>query len=102
MAFYEMRRKRESLFGIINIIVILAIMAGLIMAVFVPVSGNIVVSSALVFLGVAVLIMPFAPESFYQKYRIKKTTKLVRIFGIFLFIAAGIFAGLAIYYGAVS
>ena len=98
IAFYDRRRENENLFGVLNIISIIAIMAGLIIAVFSPVVGNIIVSAALVVLGITVLILPFAPENFYQKYRIKKTTEIVRVFGIFLFAASAVFAGLAIYY----
>ena len=96
--FYDFRRSKEKIFGVINIIVVIAIMCGLIAAVFVPFLGNVIVSAALVVLGITVLIMPFAPESFYQKYRIKKTTKLVRVFGILMFIAAAVFAGVAVHY----
>ena len=98
LEFYEQRRNREKIFGVINIIAIIAIMGGLFTAVFVPIIGNIVVAVALVVLGIAVLIMPYAPENFYQKYRIKKTTTLVRIFGVILFVAAGVFSGLVVYY----
>lgn len=96
--FYNKRRTREKLFGIINIICISFIMIGLILAVFKPVPGNIVVSATLIILGTAVLAMPFAPENFYQKYRIKKTTLMVRVFGIILFAAAIVFAIMAFYY----
>ena len=98
LAFYEQRRKREKIFGIINIIAVIAIMAGLLAAVFVPIIGNIIVAVALVILGTAVIIMPYAPENFYQKYRIKKTTELVRIFGVLLYVAAAVFGGLVVYY----
>lgn len=97
-AFYEQRRNREKIFGVINIIAILAIMAGLLAAVFVPVTGNIIVAAALVILGTAVLIMPYAPENFYQKYKIKKTTQMVRVFGVLLYAAAAVFGGLVVYY----
>ena len=96
--FYQKRKKREKIFGIINIAAVIAIMAGLFLAMFVPVIGNIIVSAALVVLGTAVLIMPYAPENFYQKYRIQKTTKMVRIFGVLLYVAAMVFAGLVVYY----
>ncbi|MBQ3968932.1 MAG: hypothetical protein II685_00430 [Clostridia bacterium] len=98
LSFYDSRRKNEKVFGIINIITIIAIMAGLFLAVFVPIIGNIIVAAALVVMGIGVLAMPYAPENFYQKYRIKKTTKMVRIFGVMLFVAAGIFSALAVYY----
>ncbi len=98
LQFYEQRRLREKTFGVINIISVLAIMLGLFMAVFVPVVGNIIVAAALVLLATAVLIMPYAPENFYQKYRIKKTTKMVRIFGLLLYVAAAAFSALAVYY----
>lgn len=98
IAFYDKRRSRENVFGVINIIAVLAIMAGLIAAVFVPVIGNIIVAAALVILATAVIIMPYAPENFYQKYRIKKTTEIVRVFGIVLYVAAAVCCGLAVYY----
>ena len=98
LRFYETRRLREKTFGVINIISVIAIMLGLFMAIFVPVVGNIIVAAALVLLGTAVLIMPYAPENFYQKYRIKKTTKMVRIFGVTLYFAAVVFSLLAVYY----
>ncbi len=98
LKFYEFRRTKENIFGVINIIIVIAITAGLIAAVFVPVVGNIIVSAALVVLGITVLSMPFAPDSFYQKYKIKKTTKLVRIFGVLMFVAAAVFAGVAVHY----
>ena len=96
--FYQKRKKREKIFGIINIAAVIAIMVGLFLAMFVPVIGNIIVSAALVVLGTAVLIMPYAPENFYQKYRIQKTTKMVRIFGVLLYVAAVVFVGLVVYY----
>ena len=98
LAFYKKRRKTEKTFGFFNIICILAIMAGLIMAVFVPVTGNIIVACALVVLGIVILTLPFAPESFYQKHKIKKTTTIVRIFGAGVLAAAAFFAFLAFYY----
>lgn len=98
LQFYEQRRTREKTFGVINIIAVIAIMIGLFLAVFIPVAGNIIVAAALVLLGTAVLIMPYAPENFYQKYRIKKTTKMVRIFGFLLYVAAAAFSVLAVYY----
>ncbi len=96
--FYEFRRTKEKIFGVINIICICAIMIGLIMAVFKPVPGNIIVSVTLIILGFTVLAMPFAPENFYKKYRIQKTTRMVRIFGLILFLAAFGFGVLALYY----
>ena len=98
LEFYDARRKGEKLFGIINIICISLIMIGLILAVFKPVPGNTVVSLTLVALGITVIIMPFAPENFYRKYKIKKTTNMVRIFGLLLFAAAFVFGILALYY----
>lgn len=98
LEFYDFRRKKEKAFGIINIICICAIMIGLILAVFKPVVGNIVVSVTLVILGITVLTMPFAPENFYRKHRIKKTTRMVRIFGLLLFAAAFVFGIMALYY----
>lgn len=98
LAFYEQRRNREKIFGIVNVITVITIMAGLLAAVFVPVIGNIVVSIALVAMGTAVLMMPYAPENFYQKYKIKKTTEMVRVFGMILYAAALVFGGLAVYY----
>ena len=68
------------------------------MAVFVPVQGNIVVACTLVVLGIVILAMPFAPESFYQKHKIKKATFIVRVFGVGLFLASAFFAFLAFYY----
>ena len=98
LKFYEQRRNREKIFGIINVITIIAIMAGLLAAVFTPIIGNIIVAVSLVIMGISVLIMPYAPENFYQKYKIKKTTKMVRVFGILLFAAAAVFCGLVVYY----
>ena len=98
LAFYQKRRKTEKIFGIFNIICIIAIMCGLIMAVFVPVQGNIIVACALLVLCIVILALPFAPENFYQKYKIKKTILIVRIFGIGLFLASLFFAFLAFYY----
>ena len=98
LAFYKQRRNREKIFGIVNVITVITIMAGLLAAVFVPVIGNIVVSIALVAMGTAVLMMPYAPENFYQKYKIKKTTEMVRVFGMILYAAALVFGGLAVYY----
>lgn len=100
LSFYEKRRNTEKTFGVFNLVCIAAIMAGLLTAVFKPVAGNFIVSVSLVVLGIAVLAMPYAPESFYDKYKIQKTTRLVRIFGIVLLIAALAFAGLAVYYSA--
>ena len=100
MRFYERRNATETGFGIINIACIVLIMGGLIAAVFAPVAGNIIVAAALVVLAVTVLILPYAPESFYKKWRIKKTSFLVRIYGIFLAAAACGFGALAIYYKA--
>lgn len=96
--FYERRRNTEGFFGVVNIGCILVIMAGLIAAVFVPVTGNIVVACALALLGIVILILPYAPESFYKKWRIKKTTVIVRIFGIACMVGSLVFALLAVYY----
>ena len=96
--FYERRSSTEGFFGVVNIGCILLIMAGLIAAVFLPVTGNIVVACALVVLGIVILILPFAPESFYKKWRIKKTSAIVRGFGGLCLAAAVVFALLAMYY----
>ncbi len=98
MKFYQTRTRFEKLFGIINIICILAIMAGLIAAMFAPVFGNYIVAGALLILGITVIILPFAPDSFYRQYKIKKTTRLVRIFGFVLLAAAVVFAAVALHY----
>lgn len=97
-SFYEKRRSTENIFGVINVVMIILIMAGLIVAVFSPVIGNFIVAGALIVLAVTVLIMPYAPESFYKKWRIKKTTRIVRIFGLLLIVGAFVFAALALYY----
>ena len=73
-------------------------MIGLILAVFKPVPGNIIVAITLLILGFTVLAMPFAPENFYQKYRIQKTTRMVRILGLVLLVASFGFGVLALYY----
>lgn len=98
MQFYERRANTEKTFGVLNVAAIIAIMGGLIMAVFVPVTGNIIVAAALVVLSVTVLIMPYAPESFYKKWRIKKTSVIVRVYGAALMLAAAAFAFAAVYY----
>lgn len=98
LSFYDFRRRGEKIFGVINIMVVILIMGGLIAAVFAPIVGNAVVSAALLVLGITVLIMPFAPESFYQKYRIKKTTNLVRWFGIIVLVASAVFGYIALHY----
>ncbi len=98
LEFYDKRRSREKIFGIINIVCISFIMIGLILAVFKPVPGNIIVAITLLILGFTVLAMPFAPENFYQKYRIQKTTRMVRILGLVLLVASFGFGVLALYY----
>ena len=98
MSFYEKRNKTENAFGVINIVGVVAIMIGLIMAVFVPVVGNIVTAGAVLALAVTIVLMPFAPESFYKKWKIKKSCVMVRAFGGFLFVVSGVFAALAVYY----
>ncbi len=85
MRFYDRRTATENVFGII-------------VAVFSPVVGNIMVAVTLVVLAITILIMPYAPESFYKKWRIKKTSRVVRIVGVILIAAAFAFAGAAIYY----
>ena len=98
MRFYDRRTATENVFGIINIACVVLIMVGLIVAVFSPVVGNIMVAVTLVVLAITILIMPYAPESFYKKWRIKKTSRVVRIVGVILIAAAFAFAGAAIYY----
>lgn len=98
MRFYERRSATETIFGVINIACVIIIMAGLIAAVFAPVAGNIIVSATLIVLAVTVLILPYAPESFYKKWRIKKTCVMVRVFGCVLIVASAAFAGAAYYY----
>lgn len=99
--FYERRQKTETVFGVINIAGVVVIMIGLIMAVFSPVVGNFLVAGALVVLGVTIIAMPYAPESFYKKWRIKKTGNIVRVFGCVCFAAAVGFSILALYYDSV-
>ncbi|MBQ1388880.1 MAG: hypothetical protein IIY78_04555 [Clostridia bacterium] len=100
MKFYETRRRTENVFGVINIAMVVFIMIGLITAVFSPVIGNFMVAGSLIVLAVTVLILPYAPESFYKKWRIKKTTFIVRIFGVLLIIGACGFSVLALYYNS--
>ncbi len=98
MSFYERRRSTEGAFGVVNIACVVLIMIGLVMAVFAPVPGNIAVAVSLMILAVTVLIFPYAPESFYKKWRIKKTCVMVRVFGVLLVLASFAFAALAVYY----
>lgn len=98
LKFYETRSKFENLFGIINLICIIAIMGGLIAAMFTPVVGCSIVSGALLVLGITVIIFPFAPENFYKQYRIKKTSLRVRIFGGVILLAAAVFLIIALHY----
>lgn len=101
LKFYERRNKFEKTFGIINITGVIAIMGGLIAAMFTPVIGNLIVSAALLLLGITAIILPFAPESFYKQYRIKKTTFLVRLVGGTLILAAAVFFAVALHYKGV-
>ena len=96
--FYDRRNSSEGAFGVFNIIGVVFIMAGLIMAVFVPVVGNCVVAAALMMLAIVILIFPYAPENFYKKWKIKKTSAMVRVFGGVLILASFAFAALALYY----
>lgn len=95
LAFYEKRRNTEKIFGVINVICVVAIMAGLFTDLFNPSIGNIIASAGLAVMAVLVFILPYAPENFYQKYRIKKTTLLVRVFSVLLLLAAVVFAVIA-------
>lgn len=98
LAFYEKRRSTEKTFGVINIIAVIAIMAGLIAAIFAPAMGCGIVACALVLLGITIIIWPYAPENFYQSYRIKKTCVIVRVFGVTVLIAAVVFGVLSYCY----
>lgn len=98
LKFYDTRSRFENLFGVINIIGVIAVMGGLIAAMFVPNIGCAVVACALVLLGITVLILPFAPENFYKKYHIKKTTVFVRAFAVILLAAAVVFGAISLHY----
>ena len=98
LAFYERRKNTETAFGVINVACIVLLMVSFIVAVFSPIIGNFAVAGILMVLAVTVLIMPYAPESFYKKWRIKKTCTIVRVFGAVLVLASFAFAALALYY----
>lgn len=98
VAFYEKRNKTEKIFGIINVICMIAIMLGLFLDLFKPSLGNIIAAAGFFAMGVLVFILPFGPDSFYKSYRIKKTTIIVRIVAAALLIVAAVFAVFAYKY----
>ncbi len=98
LKFYNKRNSTENVFGIINIACVILIMLGLLIAVFSPIIGNFMVAGILLALAITVIIMPYAPENFYKKWKIEKTSRMVRIFGCLLIVASAGFACLAVYY----
>ncbi len=92
LKFYETRGKFEKLLGITNSIGVFGAMAGFIAMVFSPSVGKIILAIALIVLGIGVVAMPYAPENFYKKYKIKKTNFYCRILGVIILIGGGCFA----------
>lgn len=98
LAFYDKRSKTEKIFGIINVVSMIAIMLGLFLDLFKPSLGNIIAAVGFFAMGVLVFVLPFGPDSFYKSYRIKKTTIIVRIVAAALLVVSAVFAVIAYRY----
>ena len=78
-AFYDKREKFQKFFSVINGIFVLAIGICIFLYSFMPAVGLLGAGSSLTILGVMYLFLPFPPDIFVAKQKLKKALFITRI-----------------------
>ncbi len=78
-AFYDKREKFQKFFSVINGIFVLAIGICIFLYSFMPEVGLLGAGSSLTILGVMYLFLPFPPDIFVAKQKLKKALFITRI-----------------------
>ncbi len=87
LIFFNDEKKSERIVSIVNVLGFLGVMLGGLAAIIFDASiGSLVCAGCLLLLGVVFIFFPFAPESIIDKFKIKKSIKLIRIFAVVLLV----------------
>ena len=90
-AFFDKREKFQKLFSVINGIFVLGIGICIFLYSFMPQVGLIGGGSCMTILGVMYLFLPFPPEIFIHKQKLKKAIFITRIIaGVILALGVGV------------
>ena len=90
-AFYDKRDKFQKFFSVINGIFVLGIGICIFLYSFMPTVGLIGGGSCMTILGVMYLLLPFPPDVFIEKQKLKKAIFITRIIaGVILAIGAAV------------
>lgn len=84
--FYDLRDKYTKMFAILNGIFVLSIGIGIFAFSLIPALGAWMITISLLILGILYFFLPFPPELFLHKYKIKKSIKICKIIAIILFV----------------
>ncbi len=89
--FFDKRDKFQTFFSVINGIFVLAIGVCIFLYSFMPAVGLFGIASSLLILGTMYMFLPFPPDLFIEKYKLKKAIQLARIIaGVLLALGVGV------------
>jgi len=90
-AFYDKREKFQTFFSVINGIFVLSIGICIFLYSFMPVVGLIGIGGSMTILGVMYMFLPFPPDIFIEKQKLKKAIFYTRIIaGVLLALGIGV------------
>lgn len=84
--YYDIRVKLQKLMSILNIAGTLLIAFGIFATPLHDFAGPLIMAGGGLTVGILTLILPTPPVNFTEKYKIKKSVNIVRIFGIILIV----------------
>lgn len=87
--------RRKPLFGVVLLISILGVSAGIIMALLNMPFAFFILSCALLLLGISSMVLPFAPPELLEKQGIERAKQIVRVLGILTAVCGVIFLWMA-------
>lgn len=82
ISFYEKRDNFTKIFAVLNGIFVMCIGIGIFVFSFSHMTGSIMVTTALLVLGIVYLCLPFPAEIMIHKYKLKKAVFITRIIGL--------------------
>lgn len=85
-AFYDKRDKFQKFFAVINGIFVLSIGVCIFLYSFIPDIGRIGIGVSLTILGAMYCFLPFPPDLFIEKYKLKKAIKITQIIAIVILV----------------
>lgn len=85
-SFYDKRDKFQKFFAVINGIFVLSIGICIFLYSILPAVGRIGIGASLTILGVMYFFLPFPPDLFIEKYKLKKAIEITKIIAIVLLV----------------